>query len=125
MVIVGGSFIGTEVAAYLANKAASVTIVCRTEVPLERTLGSRVGRYIMTLHQSKGQLFVYIFEKNDSCLFINLGVRFVVNATVTGFSASQPDGEDVAYVHVTHQNEPLPADLVVVIISSMIPRESK
>ena len=76
VVIVGSSFIGTEVAAYLANKAASVTVICRTGVPLEKTLGSRIGRYVMNLHESKG-------------------VRFVANAQVVSFSPSLEGDEDV------------------------------
>ena len=94
VVVVGSSFIGTEVAAYLADKAESVTVICRMSNPLERNLGPEIGSYLKSLHESKN-------------------VRFVTNAQVTSFSSGDTD-QDVAYVHVDSQEVPIAADLVVV-----------
>ena len=63
-------------------------------MPLEKTLGSRIGRYVMNLHESKG-------------------VRFVANAQVVSFSPSLEGDEDVGHVHLNNQDI-LPADIVVV-----------
>ena len=74
----------TEVAASLAGKAASINVICRTEVPLERTLGPKVGAYIKSLHESKG-------------------VQFEINAEVTAFSSASgaEENDKVQNVHLT------------------------
>ncbi|XP_077422973.1 apoptosis inducing factor mitochondria associated 4 isoform X2 [Vanacampus margaritifer] len=48
-VVVGTSFIGMEVASYLANKASSVAIVGTTKYPYERSLGSQIGHMTMQM----------------------------------------------------------------------------
>ncbi|XP_049582666.1 apoptosis inducing factor mitochondria associated 4 [Syngnathus scovelli] len=48
-VVVGASFIGMEVAAYLAKKASSVAIVGTTKYPYERSLGSQIGHMTMQM----------------------------------------------------------------------------
>jgi len=92
VVIVGSSFIGTEVAAFLSDKAESVTIIGRTKYPLERNLGSEVGELVQSMHKAKG-------------------VRFVGSANVLGFKGQ--DGR-VASVMIDDREESIPADLVVV-----------
>ena len=100
VVVVGSSFIGTEVAAYLASRAASVTIICRSDVPLQKTLGPRVGDYVKSLHESKG-------------------VRFVINAQVSAFtsaSGTEEADDKVAFVHLTTDADgpaSLPTDVVI------------
>jgi len=54
VVVVGGSFIGLEVAAALRERGVSVHIVARGHQPLERVLGSEIGRFIRGLHESHG-----------------------------------------------------------------------
>ena len=71
----------TEVAAYLANKAASVNVICRSEVPLEKTLGPKVGGYVKALHESKG-------------------VQFVINAEVTAFTSKSGEGSFTNFVDI-------------------------
>lgn len=56
-VIVGASFIGTEVAAYLREKGLEVTVVAPEQVPFERVLGRRVGGRFVSFHESKGIRF--------------------------------------------------------------------
>ena len=44
VVIIGTSFIGMEVGAYLSDKAASVDCIDIAPVPFERVLGERIGK---------------------------------------------------------------------------------
>ena len=44
MVVIGTSFIGMEVAAYLSNKAAIVECIGVSAVPFENVLGTRIGK---------------------------------------------------------------------------------
>lgn len=91
VVVVGSSFIGTEVASYLADKAASVTIICRTDVPLENSMGKEIGAYVKKLHESKG-------------------VKFVTNAQVVSFQGD----EEVRSVQLSGATEEtILADVVV------------
>uniref|UniRef100_A0A8C5H1D6 Apoptosis-inducing factor 3-like n=1 Tax=Gouania willdenowi TaxID=441366 RepID=A0A8C5H1D6_GOUWI len=46
-VVIGASFIGMEVAAYLSNKAASVAVVGTSRYPFERSLGLEIGKMSM------------------------------------------------------------------------------
>ncbi|XP_071946293.1 apoptosis-inducing factor 3-like [Antedon mediterranea] len=58
VVIIGASFIGVEVAAYLANKASSVTIVGRSTVPYEASLGKDIGGALQKLCEEKNVKFI-------------------------------------------------------------------
>ena len=80
-VICNSYLFSTEVAAYLANKAASVSVICRNEVPLEKTLGFKVGGYVKSLHESKG-------------------VQFVINAEVTAFTSKSGEGSFTNYMDI-------------------------
>ena len=57
VVIVGGSFIGLEVAAALRERGLAVHVVARDKQPLERVMGPEIGRFIRELHESKGVVF--------------------------------------------------------------------
>lgn len=57
VVIVGASFIGTEVASFLHDKAKSVTVIASREAPFAKSLGPQVGKYIQKLHEAKGVQF--------------------------------------------------------------------
>jgi 3-phenylpropionate/trans-cinnamate dioxygenase ferredoxin reductase component len=54
VVLVGGSYIGCEVAASLKSKGTDCAIVTMEEVVLSRTFGEEVGRWFHELLESKG-----------------------------------------------------------------------
>jgi apoptosis-inducing factor 3 len=85
-VVIGGSFIGLEVAASLRQRKLSVDVVALESVPLERVLDKALGAAVQRMHEARG-------------------VRFHLRAT-----ASQIDARGVHLADGTV----LPADLVVV-----------
>jgi 3-phenylpropionate/trans-cinnamate dioxygenase ferredoxin reductase subunit len=54
VVLIGGSYIGTEVAASLTAKGVKCTIVMMEDVALSRTFGEKAGRWFQELLESKG-----------------------------------------------------------------------
>lgn len=74
--ILGSSFIGMEVAAYLADKASAVTVISNTREPYQASLGPLVGEALKTeLFLKKGVKFVpevfiesYQGDKNEQIL---------------------------------------------------------
>jgi 3-phenylpropionate/trans-cinnamate dioxygenase ferredoxin reductase component len=54
VVLIGGSYIGTEVAASLTARGTKCTIVMMEDVALSRTFGADAGRWFQKLLESKG-----------------------------------------------------------------------
>ncbi|XP_073727218.1 apoptosis-inducing factor 3 [Misgurnus anguillicaudatus] len=61
-VIVGTSFVGMEVAAYMIDMASSITIIGATELPYQGTLGREIGKLTMTMLEERG----VVFHMNDA-----------------------------------------------------------
>jgi NADPH-dependent 2,4-dienoyl-CoA reductase/sulfur reductase-like enzyme len=56
-VVLGGSFIGLEVAASLRARQLEVTVVERGEVPLARAMGREIGAFVRSVHEEHGVAF--------------------------------------------------------------------
>ncbi len=56
-VVIGGSFIGLEVAASLVARGLRTHIVAPEKLPLERVLGAELGTLIRNVHQQRGVTF--------------------------------------------------------------------
>lgn len=57
VLVVGASFIGLEVAAALRERGIQVEVAGLGQVPMERVLGTRIGRFVQALHESQGVRF--------------------------------------------------------------------
>ncbi|MGF1457614.1 MAG: FAD-dependent oxidoreductase [Leptolyngbyaceae cyanobacterium] len=89
-VVVGGGFIGMEVAASLNQKDLQVTVVGSSQEPFEKILGSKVGAFFRRVHEDHGVQF-------------KLGTK-----------ADKIVGESAVEGVVLTTGETLPADLVIV-----------
>jgi 3-phenylpropionate/trans-cinnamate dioxygenase ferredoxin reductase subunit len=89
VVVVGGGWIGSEVAASLRQLGRSVTLVIPTDVPLQRVIGRQAGAIYRDVHAANG-------------------VRLVNGARVIGLRG----GRAVASVELDDRRT-LPADLVI------------
>jgi NADPH-dependent 2,4-dienoyl-CoA reductase/sulfur reductase-like enzyme/nitrite reductase/ring-hydroxylating ferredoxin subunit len=56
-VVIGGSFIGLEVAASLRERDVEVTVVDPAAVPLEHVMGLELGRAVQVIHENHGVEF--------------------------------------------------------------------
>ncbi|XP_037736475.1 apoptosis-inducing factor 3 isoform X2 [Chelonia mydas] len=91
VVILGASFIGMEVAAFLSDKASTICVVGRGEFPFQAVLGPQVGGVAMKMLQNKR-------------------VKFYMKAEI-----SELRGENRKVTEaVLASGETLPADVVVV-----------
>ena len=97
VVLIGGSYIGTEVAATLTRMGKRCTIVMLEEVTLEGPLGADVGRYFHELLASKGieihggeALEAFLGDERVSGVRTASGREIACNAVVVG-AGVKPD----------------------------------
>ncbi|XP_048199371.1 apoptosis-inducing factor 3 isoform X1 [Perognathus longimembris pacificus] len=64
-VVVGAGFLGMEVAAYLTEKAHSVSVVELEETPFRKFLGTRVGRALMKMFENNRVKFYMQTEVSE------------------------------------------------------------
>ncbi|XP_030318115.1 apoptosis-inducing factor 3-like [Calypte anna] len=64
LVIIGASFIGMEIAAFLSDKAGTISVVEKKEFPFQNALGPEVGGVAMKMLQNKGVKF---YMKTELC----------------------------------------------------------
>ena len=57
VIVIGGSFIGLEVAASLRARGLEVTVVAPDKVPLERVMGPELGALVKSVHEKRGVTF--------------------------------------------------------------------
>ncbi|XP_010081492.1 PREDICTED: apoptosis-inducing factor 3-like [Pterocles gutturalis] len=65
LVIVGASFIGMEIAAFLSDKAGAIAVVEKKEFPFQDALGPQVGGVAMKMLQNKGVKFYMKTELSE------------------------------------------------------------
>jgi NADPH-dependent 2,4-dienoyl-CoA reductase/sulfur reductase-like enzyme/nitrite reductase/ring-hydroxylating ferredoxin subunit len=86
-VVIGGSFIGLEVAASLRARGLEVHVVAPEALPLERVLGRELGTFIKTLHEEKGVVF-HLEHKPRSverdAVVLDDGTRLAADLVVIG-----------------------------------------
>ncbi|KAJ5852866.1 hypothetical protein N7534_005409 [Penicillium rubens] len=92
IVVIGSSFIGMEVGNAL-SKSHNVTIVGMESSPMERVMGTQVGR-----------IFQGNLEKSE--------IKFNLSASVSHASANPSDSQTVGAVHLK-DGTTLPADIVI------------
>jgi 3-phenylpropionate/trans-cinnamate dioxygenase ferredoxin reductase component len=102
VVLIGGSYIGCEVAASLTLMGKKATIVMQEEATLERGFGKQAGRFFQDLLESHG---IVVHGKD--------GLERFQGDTLTGTPSGAQAGGRVGKVVTTNGLE-LPADAVVV-----------
>lgn len=87
VVVVGASFIGLEVAASLRARGLSVDVVAPESVPMEKVIGSELGKFVQTLHESHGVRFHLgrtITRMQDTQVRLNDGATLEADFLVLG-----------------------------------------
>jgi len=102
VVVIGGSYVGCEVAASLTEMGKSCTILMQEGVTLERGFGRRAGRYFQDVLEARGVKVVGDDE---------------VERFVGGGAAAE--GMDAVASVVTRAGRELPADCVVAGVGAM------
>lgn len=99
VVVVGASWIGLEVAAAARDKGCPVAVVGSGEVPLEASMGTRLGGFFAEVHRSHGVEFhlgrrVVGFEGTETVTSViaDDGSSFAADIVVTGVGVEPDSG---------------------------------
>lgn len=97
--VIGGGFIGTEVAATARSLGLPVTVIDPLPLPMERTLGARVAQLVVDLHHRNGVTTLFgagVDSIGNSGMQLNLqlstGATLTTDAVVLGIGATPNDG---------------------------------
>ena len=101
LVIVGGGWIGLEVAATARNAGCEVTVVEMLDVPLQRVLGAEVGSVFARLHRDHGVdlrtgISVQAVERDGDGAAVSLGDGSTVAADLVVVGAGATPNLDLA-----------------------------
>jgi apoptosis-inducing factor 3 len=95
VLILGGGFIGLEVAASLRERGIAVHVLMRDKLPLEHVLGAELGAFVRELHEEHG----VVFHVGDSLRGLNgrtaqlaSGKSVEVDFLVAGFGVRPSSG---------------------------------
>jgi 3-phenylpropionate/trans-cinnamate dioxygenase ferredoxin reductase subunit len=86
-VVIGGSFIGLEVAASLVARGLKVSVAAPEMLPLERVLGPELGRLVMNVHEQRGVTFRLgrkVTAVDDKSVTLDDGSRLDADLVVAG-----------------------------------------
>ncbi|MFL5525527.1 MAG: FAD-dependent oxidoreductase [Gemmatimonadaceae bacterium] len=86
-VVIGGSFIGMEVAASLATRGLDVTVVALENLPLERVLGPELGALVKHVHEQQGVQFRMarrVSSLDGKSVLLDDGTRLEADMVVAG-----------------------------------------
>lgn len=92
LVVIGGGFIGLEIASTFVQTGHHVTVLSRADYPLGKIIGQEASEYFMNMHQSHG-------------------VTFITGETAAEF---QTDEDGKVQAIVTNQGKTLPCQMVVI-----------
>jgi 3-phenylpropionate/trans-cinnamate dioxygenase ferredoxin reductase subunit len=87
VVVIGGGWIGLEVAAAARAHGCHVTVVEVTTLPLQRVLGAEVARLFMALHEANGVSFrcsSSVRELTGTSVVLNDGTSLPADVVVAG-----------------------------------------
>lgn len=97
--IIGGSFIGLEVASALRKRGTQVTVISPESVPFERQFGARLGTMFQHLHESNGVVFKLKEKLSEIAgdtqareIILESGTRIAVDAVIIGVGVSLATG---------------------------------
>ena len=85
--VIGSSFIGLEVAASLRKRKIDVDVVSPDKLPLERVLGTDLGRFVQSIHEAKGVRFHLgqtVASVNGRSIALSGGETFDADVIVVG-----------------------------------------
>jgi len=86
-VVVGASFIGLEVASSLRARNIAVDVVAPDDVPMERILGTEVGKFVRALHERHGVTFhlgTTVASIDERGVTLKTGERVAADLVVVG-----------------------------------------